>query len=284
MKWISVWLMLLVCRIEAFVALVGRKTGEGIVTTSVQVGLPSTCSQIHVRAKRNILQQMQRDPYIPDDVTVKQKIQVFLYRITLISASSAFIIGQLSKLLLASSSGVSVESIMAIEQNSHAILAWGILFAALNVPPNLGVITIEKEESEVGDAILLFLNELLPGFASFALIVEIVNAIQSNVSLGTMDFFSANLDTLDKTTYVFICAICLREIGFFGALYKTEAIITVILCVCSSFSLNDRIGFSELGLTSLIALCLLVLSYGKVFEPIEDDLRPNKSSFFKDTR
>jgi len=285
MIWISIWLPLLVCRVEGFVALVG-KTSKRTVPTISQVDHPSACSQHHIHTRGNLLQQMRREPYLPDEemVTFKQKIQVFSYRITLITASSAFIIGQLSKLLLVSSSGVSVESMIALEQNSHLILGWGILFAALIAPPNLGVVTDEKDESDVGDAILLFINKLLPGLASFALIVETLNAIQSNVSLGTIGFLSAASDNLDKTTYLFICAICLREIGFFGALYKTEAIFAVTLCICSAFSLNDRIGFSELGLTSLIALCLLVLSFGKIFEPIEDDLRPNKSSFFKDTR
>ena len=214
------------------------------------------------------------------DITLKQKAEVILYRLTLISASAAYATLQLSNLLLASGSGLSTQTISSIEHTSHGIVGWGILFSALLAPPYLGAITDKNEKNDVDNALFLLLNELLPTLASFAIVVEIVNTIQSNLSQGAAEFLSATSATLDSTTNIFICAICLREIGFFGASYKAEAILAILCCVV--LGLNDFIGFSEPVLTSGLALCLMVLSFGKVFEPLKDDFKPNNSAFFKD--
>jgi hypothetical protein len=47
-------------------------------------------------------------------------------------------------------------------------------------------------------------------------------------------------------------------------------------------SLNQSIGFSEVALSGGLALSLLVLSVGKILEPLKDDLQPNQSAFFRD--
>jgi hypothetical protein len=132
----------------------------------------------------------------------------------------------------------------------------------------------------VSNALFLLLNELLPTLAGFAIIVEIVNVIQSNLSEGNVEFISSTSDSLGNTTTIFISLICLREIGFFGAGYKAEAILAIFFCI--ALGLNDSLEFSELALTSGLALSLLVLSFAKVFEPLEDDLEPNQSAFFMD--
>jgi hypothetical protein len=290
MKPVCILLSLLLCRVQGFSASVGRKPVAKTAFALSPVGYASRSIHSHnpniVRSNlgRITSLNLQKVPDTSDDgkLTVKQKVEVCLYRIALISASMAYTSGQLSQQLLTAGSGVPAESVAAIEQNAHAILGWGILLAALLAPPNLGSITDQKEENDVDNALFLLLNELLPILASFAIVVEIVNTIQSNLSQGTADFLSGTSDTLDNTTNLFICAICLREIGFFGASYKAEAILAILFC--SILSLNDAIGFSDVALNSAIALCLLVLSFGKVFEPIEDDLRPNESNFFKDSR
>ena len=221
---------------------------------------------------------------VPAPITIKQKAEVCLYRLTLISASVACASGQLSKLLLGagSGSGLPTETVAALEYNSHAILGWGILFSALLAPPNLDAITDDKQENDANNALFLLLNELLPTLASFAIVVEIINTIQLNLSQGTAEFLSPTSDTLDSTTNLFISLICFREIGFFGASYKAEAILAILFSIV--LSLNDFIGFSELVLNGGLGLFLLVLSFGKIFEPIEDDLKPNQSAFFKDER
>jgi hypothetical protein len=234
--------------------------------------------------QRNLSLQLKNDPDLSskDTVTTKNKLEVCLYRLALTSASVAYATSQASKVLLVSGSGLSSETIASMEVNSHAILGWGILLSALFAPPYLGAITDEKKENDVENALFLLLNELLPTLASFAIVVEIINTIQQNLSQNTANFLSATSDTLDSTTNLFICAICLREIGFFGVSYKAEAVLAIFFCV--ALTLNDSIGFSEPALTAGTAISLLVLSFGKVFEPIEDDLRPNKSAFFKDDR
>ena len=218
-----------------------------------------------------------------NEITSKQKAEVVLYRITLISASIAYACGQLSNLLIgAGGAGLSVDSIASIQQTSHIIVGWGILFAALLAPPYLGAITDTNKNNDMNNALFLLLNELLPTLAGFAIIVEVVNTIQTNLSQGTATFLSASSESLDNTTNIFISFICLREIGFFGAGYKAEAILAIIFCV--AIGLNDSLGFSEVALTSGLGLSLLVLSFAKVFEPLEDDLEPNQSAFFMDDR
>lgn len=213
-------------------------------------------------------------------ITIKQKAEVLLYRITLISASTAYACIQLSNMLLGAGSGLSLEYITSIQQTSHAIVGWGILFAALLAPPYLGAITDTNEKNDANNAFFLLLNELLPNLAGFAIIVEVINTIQANLSQGTAEFLSATSPSLDNTTNIFISFICLREIGFYGASYKAEAILAILFCL--ALGLNDSIGFSEVALTSGLGLSLLVLSFAKVFEPLEDDLEPNQSAFFKD--
>ena len=244
---------------------------------TVQLHFPSLTT-------RDVSNKLSNDPDVNIDeteITIKQKIEVILYRTTLISASVAYTFDQLSKLLSsAGGSGIPTETLSNLEQTSHGILGWGILLSALLAPPNLGAITDQRKENDVDNALFLLVNELLPTLASFAILVEIVNTIQHNLSQGTSEFLSATSGTLDATTNIFIGAICLREIGFFGASYKAEAILAILLTV--ALSLNDMIGLSESALEGGLVLCLLVLSFGKVFEPIEDDVRPNNSAFFRD--
>jgi hypothetical protein len=281
MKLIIFLLSLLFCQATGFSTSGRRNTRNSIgcaFSANVQSSIQTSTES------RDISLQLQNDSDASDvdRVTIKQKIEVCLYRFTLTSSSVAYATGQLSKLLLVSGSGLSTQTIAAIEQNCHAILGWGVLFASLLAPAYLGAVTDQKKENDVDNALFLLLNELLPTLASFAIVVEIINTIQNNLSQGTANFLSATSDSLDSTTDLFICAICLREIGFFGASYKAEAILAIVFSV--ALTLNDSIGFSESALTAGSALCLLVLSFGKFFEPIEDDLRPNYSAFFKDER
>jgi len=240
--------------------------------------------RIQLASFRHRLHQT-KDPYENEtnEISSKQKAQVVLYRITLISASIAYACGQLSNLLIgAGGAGLSVDSIASIQQTSHDIVGWGILFAALLAPPYLSTVTDTNKKNDMNNTLFLLLNELLPTLAGFAIIFEVVNAIQASLSQGSATFLSATSESLDYTTNIFISFLCLREIGFFGAGYKAEAILAILFC--AGLGLNDSLGFSEVALTSGLGLSLLVLSFAKVFEPLEDDLEPNQSAFFMDDR
>ena len=216
------------------------------------------------------------DVPMKEEITLRQKADVIFYRIALISASSAYAVNQIVSLLNSGGgAGIPEETLAGLQDNSYLAAEWGILLSALFAPPYLGAITDTNKENDVDNALFLLLNELLPQLAGFAIFFEVVNLVQRNLSDG-----SVGSTLLENTTSIFISLICLREIGFFGASYKAEAILAIFLCI--GLGLNDVIGFSEISLTSSLALCLLVLSFGKVFEPIQDDLKPNKSAFFKE--
>mmetsp|Transcript_24529 Transcript_24529/g.30164 ORF Transcript_24529/g.30164 Transcript_24529/m.30164 type:complete len:282 (-) Transcript_24529:366-1211(-) len=219
------------------------------------------------------------------DVTIKQKIQVCLYRFALTSASLAYATGQVSTLLLDSGSGLSTQTITSIDQYSYAIFGWGIILSAFLMPPCIGVSIHQKDENDMkSNGLYRLLNKVLPIFASFAIVTEIISITQQYVSQDSANLLGTTSENLlDNMVTLFICAICLREIGFFGTYYKAEAIIAILLTVISTLS-NSVFFFSQPALTAGLALCLLVLSFGKFFEPIEDDLRPNNSAFFRDDR
>lgn len=213
-------------------------------------------------------------------VTIKQKGEVILYRIALLSASMAYACNLLSHGLATSNSGagLSLDLLYHVENSSLFIYTWGILLAALVVPPNLGAITDTNRKNDWDNALFLLLNELLPTLAGFAIIAEVVNKIQENLS----DPRSSSTSSLDNIAMVLVTLICLREIKFFGASYKVEAIFAIFCAV--SLVLNHLIGFSEIALSGGLSLSLLVLSFGKIFEPLKEDLKPNQSAFFRDDR
>jgi hypothetical protein len=217
------------------------------------------------------------------NVTIKQKGEVILYRVALISASVAYACNLLSHGLLATSNsgaGLSLDLLYHVENSSLFIYTWGILLAALVVPPHLGAITDTNRKNDWDNALFLLLNELLPTLAGFAIIAEVVNKIQENLSDPQMS--SAALNSLDNIALVLVTLISWREIKFFGASYKVEAIFAIFCAVL--LVLNHLIGFSEIALSGGLSLSLLVLSFGKIFEPLKEDLEPNESAFFQDDR
>lgn len=211
--------------------------------------------------------------------TTKQKGEVLLYRLALISASTAYTCNLLSTGLVTSDSGagLSLDFLYHLQNSSHVIFTWGILLAALVAPPNLGAVTDTSKKNDFDNALFLLLNELLPTLSGFAIIAEVVNKIQENLSDK-----STSLDSLDNIAMVLITLICFREVRFFGASYKAEAIFAIFCAVI--LALNELIGFSESALSGGLSLSLLVLSFGKIFEPLRDDLQPNQSAFFQDDR
>jgi hypothetical protein len=221
------------------------------------------------------------------EITIQSKAEVLIYRATLIICSVAFAMDQLSSSLYGS--GLSPILIEQLNQTSHSISTWSIVLSALFAPAYLGAITDQSKKKEVNNALYLITNELLPQLAGFAIFFEVLNVIQyyNRNAIPTMDSAAtaataagSMTSTLDNTTLVFISLLCFREIGFYGASYKAEAILAILFSV--AIVLNDFIGFSDIVLQWGLSLSLLVLSFAKVFEPIKDDLIPSGSAFFND--
>jgi uncharacterized integral membrane protein len=222
-----------------------------------------------------------------EEITIRSKAEVLLYRSTLMIGSVAFALDQLSNSLYGS--GLSSLFIEQLYQISHSISTWSILLSALVAPAYLGAITDQRKENEVNNALFLITNEVLPQLAGFAIFFEVLNVVQyyyrneistlaSTPTFSSMD--SSSGSTLDNTTLVFISLLCFREIGFYGASYKAEAVLAILFSV--AIALNDFIGLSDIALQWGLSLSLLVLSFAKVFEPIQDDLIPSGSAFFND--
>ena len=211
--------------------------------------------------------------------SIESKGEVLLYRFCLLSASIGYTLyWAFIALDLSSISGVDAQR---LAYTCHAVSTWGMLLSALFSPTYLGAITDQNENNDFKNACLLVLNEALPQIASFAIIVQTVNLIQMSLSSGSIDFLtSISGGSLENTTIIFIVGISLREIGFYGFEYKAEAVLAIFIFFL--LTLSD-VGISETALSTCLALCLLVLSFGKLFEPIKDDLRPNESKFFQNS-
>lgn len=291
MKYILILVSLVFCQIRGFIGTIQRKS----CPTNVYFSHDNIYNQYQLLFKLKLQEnrkvgiplQLKNDSDTPDDqnysisrddiqaMTVKQKAAVCLYRFALASASVAYTVGELTNLL--SGSGLSIQTISTIQQNSHVIFGCGILGAALLVPSHVQTRTEDvDEDSVVGDSLVLILNRSLPMLGSLAIVVEVMNSILNNVP-GSSNFL---ITGFDKTADLFICALCLREIGFFGVAYKAEAVLTIFLC--ANLAIHDLIGFPEFALRGGASIGLLVLSFGKFFEPLEGDLRPNGSAFFRD--
>ena len=198
-------------------------------------------------------------PIKTNDATLQQKAEAILYRLTLLSATTALATSQILHLLsidgISGGAGLPMQVITNLQSNSNTIFTWGILLSALFAPSNLDAITDDTKDNDVNNALFLLLNELLPTLACFAIFIEIVHTIQGNLADGTTNIISAkSVESLDQLSTVFISLICFREIGFFGASYKAEAILGILLCIV--LSLNDWIGYSEPILSGSLSLCL----------------------------
>lgn len=227
-----------------------------------------------------------------DDLSInlQEKTKVVFYRLSLIIASIACGLSQ--AIITFQGSGLSLDTIKYIEQLSNVVFTWGILSTALTIP-NYRDIRSGTETSDKNSAFVL-LNDSLPTLAIAVTILKIIVSVGSNISSSNNDITIENHDienltalNIDKFVFgFFTSAISLREIGYFGAGYKVEAILVLIFVSISTFSFGfyNSIGLTDTLCKSAIALCLLVLSFGKILEPFEDDIRPDGSSFFKENQ
>lgn len=221
----------------------------------------------------------------------KNKSQVLFYRSSLIIASLAYAGIQIMQSSFLENSGLSRTSVENFGHMSGSLFTWTIIATALSSPPNLEVDLLCNDNDKNGDSkkdnatrnsLFLLLNESLPKLALFTLLLNIGD---------TFIFHQATtISTSTTMSNLFISAICVREVIFFGAAYKAEAIFAILAIIISAsigihgsnpqFSVIAQSPSSPLSLG--LALCLLVLSFGKIFEPLSDDLIPNDSAFFRD--
>jgi uncharacterized integral membrane protein len=248
-------------------------------------------------------------------ISTKEKINVVLFRISLVAISIAYSLNQITDIF--QGSGLPMDTLTNIEQSSNAIFGWGILVTAFIIPNYRGSIdktfdedttnidnsnsddydstrtdgtdgNVNNNEEDTGnDSLSVILNNALPILSSVTILFKLVSTIVSgnineaaNLESISTASISSNMDQELFISGIFIIAICAREIGYFGAGFKAEAILAIILVSTSLTGLNDIIGIPDAVVSSVLALCLLVLSVGKVFEPLEDDIRPNGSLFF----
>jgi hypothetical protein len=165
-------------------------------------------------------------------------------------------------------------------QSSNTVFDVGIIATALLIPSH------RKQEEHVGsgvkdnqvlldvdddiimrtkdESVILLLNQIIQKSAIIAVASKIINSI-TGISFNGFD---------EIVSFSFICVICLREIIYYGAAYKVEAIFAIIL------SLLHVLGINDYFVAVTLSLALMVLSVGKVFEPLKDDLQRNGSQFF----
>lgn len=194
--------------------------------------------------------ETQSSESVQEELSFAGKAEVIGYRTALVFASLGFAVSAAASLL--EGTGLNTETIKSLHVDSQAARGWGSC---------------------------LTVNEALPTLGSFALIIELINAIQWNLSTGEVPAFSlTSSENLDKAAGLFMAAICCREILLYGVAFKIEAVLAIVFIILQALDL----GLSQAVCLDGLALSLLVLSVGKVFEPIGSDLRPNQSSFFLD--
>merc|ERR1711862_477016 len=92
-----------------------------------------------------------------NEIELKERLEVLLYRITLIVASMTYAANQLSKILIGS--GLTIDTIDTLGYTSQGIFAWGMLLCALFSP--------QYAKNDKGNLSVTLLNKSLPILASF---------------------------------------------------------------------------------------------------------------------
>eukprot|EP00978_Attheya_sp_CCMP212_P024524 scaffold77179_cov34-Attheya_sp.AAC.1 len=183
-------------------------------------------------------------------VTLGQGIRVGLYRLLLLGSAGACT--GLAVLPLLEGSGLS--STDTLEMNMS--MGWKFMLGAAAILAPLPSVDSKFKSN------LPFIALSCVG-ASTVLLLSLPIMFQESM-METATQVVATMATL---------GICVREVVFYGAAYKVEAII-----LASLFLLQPVLPVSNI-IPGGIALALLVLSFGKLLEPLEEDLRPGQSTF-----
>jgi hypothetical protein len=210
-----------------------------------------------------------------DQISVLDRMRVLLYRLFLSSAAMALMIY----------AGVSFLDGVGMSNEARAqVLGQGALFTA--EASALAAIILPSTTSAIGT---MDDTEDSPAIRSMA---ETSLRVAGGVSLLCIAGVTQDPENLlgtQITHALYIAAIscplvfiCLREIYFYGAAYKVECIISLALLAAFIGFGGDFPADAPLAITGPLSLSLAVLAAGKVFEPILEDLRPGKSSFFLD--
>jgi len=183
-------------------------------------------------------------------VTLGQGIRVGLYRLLLLGSAGAWT--GLAVLPLLEGSGLSSTDTLEVNMS----MGWKFMLGAAAVVAPLPSVDSKSKSN------LPFLALSCVGVSTLLLL-----------SLSIM-FQEGMMDTATQVVATMATlGICVREVVFYGAAYKVEAIILASLLL-----LQPVLPVSNI-VPGGIALALLVLSFGKLLEPLEEDLRPGQSTF-----
>lgn len=256
------------------------------------------------------------------NVTGIEIIQVIVYRLSLIVVSLAFGVHQFTTLDTSGSSsgsttnflegtGLSRDGITTMNSVSGTIFLYGILFTAVSIPKYRGTTEIvdsgrSSEEKETIEALMKMkknfknknkedtnyvarLNDSLPILSILILLIKVLLSIaiviNGSSNITTTDTVLGLQRAIDEILIpsVVLTMLAIREIGYYGLEYKVEALIIILLIEpLSKICIESLPPMIEHITNPLLMITLLLLAFGKVFEPVQDDIQPNNSNFFQD--
>jgi hypothetical protein len=227
--------------------------------------------------------------------STKEKINVFLFRMSLISITVLYSLNQLP-----------MDALTNIEHSNNAVFGWQIFTAALIIPNYQG--SIHKtfnggnhdnyndgygydydgtrldgtddnvhEEDMGNDSLFGIQNNAFPIIPILSSVTILFLLVSSTITSGNISHISnleviaasisssSNLDQLLLPGILFGTIWASREVSYFR-------ILTILLVSTSITGLNASIDISDEILSGVLAFCLLVLSALEVFE-LENDLR-----------
>ena len=209
--------------------------------------------------------------------------------------------------------GLSRDGITTMNSVSGTIFLYGILFTAVSIPKYRGTTEIvdngrSSEEKETIEALDLMkikknfknkskedtnyvarLNDSLPILSILILLIKVLLSIaiviNGSSNITTTDTVLGLQRAIDEILIpsVVLTMLAIREIGYYGLEYKVEALIIILLIEpLSKICIESLPPMIEHITNPLLMITLLLLAFGKVFEPVQDDIQPNNSNFFQD--
>lgn len=203
----------------------------------------------------------------PQEVSISQRFLVLGYRCTLFSVALGFSVSFAATTLL-QGTGLGLDTLEWLQEASHAVLLWSTYLTGLLAPPlSNHPAAADSEQSDSISVLLPLLTQALRTLGVVAILIHLIGV------QDTLPFEYSSLETLEIAAI--LSGICVREILFYGIAYKVEAVVALVfLLLQASNQLPEAVTVGGLS------LALLVLSVGKVFEPISSDLVPDQSAFF----
>ena len=146
-----------------------------------------------------------------------------------------------------------------------------------------------KNKNKEGTNYVARLNDSLPILSILILLIKVLLSIaiviNGSSNITTTDTVLGLQRAIDEILIpsVVLTMLAIREIGYYGLEYKVEALIIILLIEpLSKICIESLPPMIEHITNPLLMITLLLLAFGKVFEPVQDDIQPNNSNFFQD--